>query len=163
MYVGVGVLGEWESVVLEKVGRDINMKKARIQAVKDGTTEVIGGLIASVLTTVAIFIPIINMQEEAGQLFRDIALASSSAVGLSLLVSLLVLPTLSYQVHKITPNLKLKPIPIFSKISQKMVDLWNLCVQWIMCIEQHAMQSYKNNILNNAKRTRRSSDYRNIV
>ena len=123
------------------------MKKSPIQAVKDGTTEVIGGVIASVLTTVAIFIPIINMQEEAGQLFRDIALASSSAVGLSLFVSLIVIPTLSYQVHKITPNLKIKPIPIFSKISQKMVDLGNLCVQWIMYFVQLSMQSTKNKIL----------------
>lgn len=143
----VGMLVDSAIVVLENIDRHLKMKKSPIQAVKDGTTEVIGGLIASVLTTVAIFIPIINMQEEAGQLFRDIALASSSAVGLSLFVSLIVIPTLSYQVHKITPNLKIKPIPIFSKISQKMVDLGNLCVQWIMYFVQLSMQSTKNKIL----------------
>ncbi len=45
------------------------------------------------MTTLAVFLPVIFIQEEAGQLFRDIALAISAAVGLSLLVSVIVIPT----------------------------------------------------------------------
>ncbi|MCA9322343.1 MAG: efflux RND transporter permease subunit, partial [Planctomycetes bacterium] len=39
------------------------------------------------------FLPVLFIQEEAGQLFRDIALAISAAVGLSMLVSIIVIPT----------------------------------------------------------------------
>jgi len=58
-----------------------------------GTKEVWGAVIASTLTTLAVFLPVLFIQEEAGQLFRDIALAISSAVGLSLVVSVTVIPT----------------------------------------------------------------------
>ena len=44
------------------------------------------------------FLPILFVQEEAGQLFRDIAIAISSAVGLSLLVSITVIPSLSARI-----------------------------------------------------------------
>ncbi len=52
-----------------------------------------GAVVASTLTTVAVFLPVIFVQEEAGQLFQDIALAISAAVALSLLVSITMIPT----------------------------------------------------------------------
>jgi len=51
-------------------------------------------VLASTLTTIAVFLPVIFMEEEAGQLFRDIAIAISSAIFLSLIVSVTVIPTL---------------------------------------------------------------------
>jgi HAE1 family hydrophobic/amphiphilic exporter-1 len=53
-----------------------------------------GRCLASTLTTVAVFLPIVFVEEEAGQLFRDIAIAISSAVVLSLLISITGIPTL---------------------------------------------------------------------
>ncbi|MDE5602498.1 MAG: efflux RND transporter permease subunit, partial [Helicobacter sp.] len=106
----VGMLVDSSIVVLENIDRHIKMNKPLFQAVSDGTLEVIGGLIASVLTTIAIFIPIIRIQEEAGQLFKDIAIAASSAVAFSLLVSIIVIPTLCYQTHKITQKFKITPL-----------------------------------------------------
>ena len=47
-----------------------------------------GAVLASTLTTIAVFVPVVFVQEEAGQLFRDIAIAISCAVGLSLIVSM---------------------------------------------------------------------------
>lgn len=141
----VGMLVDSAIVVLENIDRHRKMGKSPIQAVSDGTTEVIGGLIASVLTTVAIFIPIINVQEEAGQLFRDIAIASSSAVGLSLFVSVLVIPTLSYQVNKRT--ISLTPPKFLLLLTQKFVELGNYCVKWIMFFVYKSMQNTRNKIL----------------
>ena len=57
-----------------------------------GTAEVWGAVVASTLTTLAVFVPVLFVQEEAGQLFRDIALAISAAVGLSMIVSVTVIP-----------------------------------------------------------------------
>ena len=44
-------------------------------------------MLASTATTVAVFLPIIFIQEEAGQLFRDIAIAITFSILLSMLVS----------------------------------------------------------------------------
>jgi hypothetical protein len=57
-----------------------------------GGKEVWGAILASTLTTAAVFIPVLTIQEEAGQLFRDIALAIVASVVLSLVVSITVIP-----------------------------------------------------------------------
>jgi HAE1 family hydrophobic/amphiphilic exporter-1 len=82
-------------VVLENIDRHRGMGKDPFQAAYDGTHEVWGAVLASTLTTVAVFLPVVFVQEEAGQLFRDIAIAVSCAVTLSLFVSVLVIPMLS--------------------------------------------------------------------
>jgi HAE1 family hydrophobic/amphiphilic exporter-1 len=89
----VGMLIDNSVVVLENIfvrwqaGED-----PRTAAVR-GTTEVWGAILASTLTNVAVFLPVLFVRGEAGQLFGDIALAISAAVGLSLAVSGLVVPT----------------------------------------------------------------------
>jgi HAE1 family hydrophobic/amphiphilic exporter-1 len=56
---------------------------------------VAGAVLSSTLTTVAVFLPVLFVKEEAGQLFADIALAISAGVGLSLVVSLTLVPMAS--------------------------------------------------------------------
>ncbi|MDH3876986.1 MAG: efflux RND transporter permease subunit, partial [Desulfobacterales bacterium] len=56
------------------------------------------------LTTIAVFLPVIFMEEEAGQLFRDIAIAVTCAVGLSLFVSVSVIPMFSRRLFELTGN-----------------------------------------------------------
>ncbi|MFQ5828819.1 MAG: efflux RND transporter permease subunit [Candidatus Methylomirabilia bacterium] len=82
-------------VVLENIVRHRQMGKDRTRAALDGATEVWGALLASTLTTVAVFLPILFVQQEVGQLFRDIAIAISFAVLLSLVVSVTLVPMLS--------------------------------------------------------------------
>ena len=90
----VGMVVDNSIVVFENIFRHREMGKGRIQAAFDGTTEVWGAVLASTLTTIAVFLPIVFVEEEAGQLFRDIAIAISSAVALSLLISITGIPTL---------------------------------------------------------------------
>ena len=79
--------------------------KALAEAAYDGTREVWGAVLASTLTTAAVFVPVLTVQEEAGQLFRDIAIALSFAVGLSLIVSITVIPSLSAKIlHTFKPS-----------------------------------------------------------
>lgn len=104
----IGMVVDNSIVVFENIFRHREMGKNRIQAAYDGTVEVWGAVLASTLTTVAVFLPIVFVQEEAGQLFRDIAIAISSAVALSLLVSITVIPTLSAKIlGKIQNNNKI--------------------------------------------------------
>jgi HAE1 family hydrophobic/amphiphilic exporter-1 len=81
-------------VVLENFFRHRAMGKDAVAAAIDGGREVWGGVLASTLTTMAVFLPILGIEEEAGQLFADLAITIASAVGLSLLVALLVVPPL---------------------------------------------------------------------
>jgi multidrug efflux pump subunit AcrB len=62
------------------------------QAAFEGTRQVGGALVASTLTTVAVFLPVIFMEDVEGQLFADLALTISIAVGISLLIAVTVLP-----------------------------------------------------------------------
>lgn len=94
----IGMVVDNSIVVFENIFRHREMGKGRTQAAYDGTVEVWGAVLASTLTTVAVFLPIVFVAEEAGQLFRDIAIAISSAVFLSLIVSITGIPTLSAKI-----------------------------------------------------------------
>ena len=81
------------------------MGKSRWQAAADGTTEVWGALLASTVTTIAVFLPILFVKEQAGQLFQDIAIAISSAIAISLVVSVTVIPTIVARILKVSGKL----------------------------------------------------------
>jgi hydrophobic/amphiphilic exporter-1 (mainly G- bacteria), HAE1 family len=95
MAFAVGMLVDNAVVVLENIYRRYQMGEPRFTAAIRGTKEVWGAVLASTLTTLAVFIPVVFVQEEAGQLFRDIALAISSGIGLSLIVSITLIPVAS--------------------------------------------------------------------
>lgn len=82
-------------VVLENIFRHFEKGKRAREAAEEGGREVWGGVLAATLTTVAVFLPITGITEEAGQLFTDLAIAISAAVSLSLIVALTVVPTLA--------------------------------------------------------------------
>ncbi|MFZ5832808.1 MAG: efflux RND transporter permease subunit [Planctomycetota bacterium] len=88
----VGMLVDNAVVVLENIYRRYEMGEHPFPAAVRGAQEVWGAVVASTLTTLAVFVPVLFIQEEAGQLFRDIALAISAAVALSMLVSITVIP-----------------------------------------------------------------------
>ena len=98
MTFAAGMLVDNSIVVLENIYRHRELGKPLMRAAYDGTVEVWGAVLASTLTTIAVFVPIVFVEEQAGQLFRDIAIAISAGVGLSLLVSITVIPSLSARI-----------------------------------------------------------------
>ena len=98
MAFAVGMVVDNAIVVLENIYRHRQQGKSRFLAAYDGTREVWGAVLASTLTTIAVFVPVMWIEEEAGQLFRDIAIAISCAVGLSLIISMTVIPSLSAKI-----------------------------------------------------------------
>ena len=96
----VGMVVDAAIVVLENIFRlrqgGMPIKDAAFQ----GANQVWGAVLVSALTTVMVFIPILVMELEVGQLFRDIAVAISVAVILSLLVSVTVIPALASRLLK---------------------------------------------------------------
>ena len=98
MSFAVGMVIDNAIVALENIFRHQQMGKTRVRAALDGASEVWGALLASTLTTVAIFLPIVFVEDEAGQLFRDIAIAVSCSVVLSLIVAISVIPSLANKI-----------------------------------------------------------------
>lgn len=84
-------------VVLENIVRQREMGRDPQEASDRGTGQVWGALLASTATTVAIFMPVIFMQDEAGQLFADLAVVISAAIVCSLLAAVTVLPAAAYR------------------------------------------------------------------
>ena len=91
----VGMVVDAAIVVLENIYRLRQSGLPVREAAYRGASEVWGAVLVSALTTVMVFIPILVMELEVGQLFRDIAVAISVAVMLSLLVAVTVIPALS--------------------------------------------------------------------
>ncbi|MGF1611763.1 MAG: efflux RND transporter permease subunit [Kiloniellales bacterium] len=91
----VGMVVDAAIVVLENIYRLRERGRPAPEAAYQGAVQVWGAVLVSALTTVMVFIPVLILQLEVGQLFRDIAVAISVAVLLSLIVSITVLPALS--------------------------------------------------------------------
>ena len=91
----VGMAVDAAIVVLENIYRLRQEGRTTREAAYHGAVGVWGAVFVSALTTVLVFVPILIMELEVGQLFRDIAVAISVAVLLSLVVSITVIPALA--------------------------------------------------------------------
>ncbi len=91
----VGMVVDAAIVVLENIYRHRQEGKPPKEAAYLGARQVWGAILVSALTTVMVFLPIMVMELEVGQLFRDIAVAISVSVMLSLIVAVTVIPALS--------------------------------------------------------------------
>lgn len=93
--LGIGLLVDNSIVVLENISRHREMGKGPIQAAKDGAGEVGTAVIASTLTTIAVFFPLVFVHGIAGQLFQDQALTVTFSLLASLIVAITLIPMLS--------------------------------------------------------------------
>jgi HAE1 family hydrophobic/amphiphilic exporter-1 len=95
MALGIGMLVDNAIVVLESVDRYHKSGHSTIDSAVKGASEVGGAVIASTLTTICVFIPIIFVKGIAGQLFNDQALTVTFSLLISLLVAITLIPMLS--------------------------------------------------------------------
>lgn len=98
----IGMTLDNSIVVLENIYKHIASGKSRIQAAYEGVKEVWPAVLASTLTTVFVFLPIMFIEEEAGQLYSDVAVAISSAILMSMIVAITVIPVACSRF--LTPN-----------------------------------------------------------
>jgi multidrug efflux pump subunit AcrB len=94
LILGVGMMIDNSIIVIDNITQHRQRHSVLEVACDEGTNEVIRPLISSVLTTCAVFIPLIFMKGMAGALFFDQAVAVSIGLGISLIVSITLLPTL---------------------------------------------------------------------
>lgn len=137
----VGMLVDSAIVVLENIDRHRKLGKSTFHSCYDGTREVWGAIIASSLTTIAVFLPIVFLEGEAGQLFRDIALAVTSAVTFSLFVSISVIPMLSAQIFRRSGGSTTAPGP-----ERPSVRAGRMAVDLIMMVVERASRTVTSRI-----------------
>jgi multidrug efflux pump subunit AcrB len=97
MAFSVGMVLDASIVVLENIVRLREGNETGIEASYQGAQQVRGALLASTATTVAIFLPVVFLPGEAGQLFADLALTIAFAVIASMLMALIILPSMTNQ------------------------------------------------------------------
>ena len=122
--LGVGMLVDNSVVVIENVFRlkqhGISTKRAAIE----GASQVAGAIVASTLTTVCVFAPIIFTEGVTKQLFVDLALTLAYTLGASLLVALTLVPAMSAGLIKRKPKKE-------SKIIAAVQRAYGRAIQWV--------------------------------
>jgi len=106
--LGMGMLVDNSIVVLENIYRFRQAGYSRIEAAKEGAGEVGMAVIASTLTTVAVFLPIVFVEGITSIIFRELALTITFALLSSLVISLTVVPMLSSKILRVTCSEKRK-------------------------------------------------------
>ena len=119
----VGMVVDAAIVVLENIFRLREEGIPIHRAAYEGTKQVWGAVLVSALTTVMVFIPILVLELEVGQLFRDIAVAISVSVLLSLIVSITVIPALSNHLFRQSSDSKVetKRLQVLDRFTGKIV------------------------------------------
>lgn len=92
--LGIGMLIDNAIIVLDNITRKRESGLSVFEACVAGTNEVMGALVSSVLTTLAVFVPLVFLSGISGALFYDQAVAVSAILSVSLLVAFILLPLL---------------------------------------------------------------------
>ncbi|MGD6817466.1 efflux RND transporter permease subunit [Metabacillus sp. 84] len=93
--LGIGMLVDNAIVVIENIYRHLSMGKAPKKAAYEGAKEVGPAIIASTLTTIAVFVPVIFITGLIGDLFKEFSLTIAFSLFASLVVALTVVPMLA--------------------------------------------------------------------
>ncbi len=114
LMLGIGMLVDNSIVVIENIYRLRNEGLSIRKACVEGSNQVAGAIIASTLTTVSVYVPIIFTDGITRQLFVDLALTVAFTLFASLVVALTVVPAMSSFTLRKTKEV---PTPWFDKIS----------------------------------------------
>jgi HAE1 family hydrophobic/amphiphilic exporter-1 len=127
--LGIGLLVDNAIVVLESIQRRREKGMAGMEAAQAGTSEVARAVVASTLTTICVFVPIVFVEGVAGQLFGDQALTVTYSLAVSLLVALTVIPMLASRGFTPRPDTRevgeIEPrrIPLVDKVGEGILIL----------------------------------------
>ena len=100
--LGIGMLVDNAIVVLENIYRFQESGEEPVKAAINGTGEVTSAIIASTLTTLAVFLPLIFLRGMSGIMFKQLSYVIAFALLCSLVVALTLVPMLSSKVLRVT-------------------------------------------------------------
>ena len=98
--LGAGMLVDNAIVVLENIFRNHEQGASTDEAAIQGTSQVGGAIIASTLTTIVVFIPIVYLRGASGELFKEQAFTVAFSLLASLVVAILIIPMLYSRLYR---------------------------------------------------------------
>ena len=101
--LGVGMIVDASIVVLENTFRHMEGGKDRITASVEGTEEVSGAIVASTLTQVAVFLPLLFLTGVSSIVFGQLAVVVMISLAMSLMVALTLVPVLTSRLLRLPP------------------------------------------------------------
>lgn len=119
--LGIGMLVDTSIVVLESIQRCRDQGMGLQESALSGVSQVSSAVVASTLTTIAVFLPIVFVTGIAGQLFRDQALAVVFSLLASLVISLFFIPMLAARGEKGAPP---PPAPQSGPVWWRTIKSW---------------------------------------
>lgn len=121
LILALGIIVDDAIVISENIWSHRCKGKSALQSVIDGTVEVLPGVISSVMTTIAVFLPLMMMKGEIGKVLRVMPIGVVAALIVSLIEGFLILPNhLNHTLHRIAE----RPHPIRRRIDDT--------VKWII-------------------------------
>ena len=103
--LGVGMIVDAAIVVLENTFRHMEMGKSRMQASIEGSEEVWSAILASTLTHVAVFVPLLFLSGVSSILFKQLAYVVMFSLSMSLFVAVTIVPVLCSRLLRL-------PVPV---------------------------------------------------
>jgi len=92
--LGIGMIVDAAIVVLENTHRHLHMGKDRMTAAIDGSEEVWSAILASTLTHIAVFVPLLFLSGTASILFTQLSFVVMFSLAMSLFVAVTIVPVL---------------------------------------------------------------------
>ena len=127
--LGVGMLTDNSVVVIDNIYRHMTELKSPVMAAADdGTTEVTMSVIASSLTTMVVFIPVLFIPGIAREIFRDLSFSIIFSNLAALIVSLTLMPMVASRFLSNKQNIT-KEGKIFGKVKEKYLVVINWAVK----------------------------------
>lgn len=108
--LGLGMLVDNAIVVLENIYRLRESGQAPEKATLTGTSEVTSAIIASTLTTLAVFLPLVFIRGMSGVMFKQLAFVVSFALLCALLVALTLVPMMTARLLHVRGPISKKPL-----------------------------------------------------
>lgn len=127
--LGVGMLTDNSVVVIDNIYRHMTELKSPVMAAADdGTTEVTMSVIASSLTTMVVFIPVLFIPGIAREIFRDLSFSIIFSNLAALIVSLTLMPMVASRFLSNKQNIT-KEGKIFTAVKEKYLVVINWAVK----------------------------------
>ncbi|MGQ1787466.1 MULTISPECIES: efflux RND transporter permease subunit [unclassified Saccharicrinis] len=123
--LGAGMLVDNAIIVVENIFSLLEKGRPLREAAVEGTAKVGGALVASTLTTVVVFLPIVYLHGASGELFKDQAWTVAFSLLSSLFVAILIIPILSVLLLGKRPEkikVKEKDYPRYTRFLSTMID-----------------------------------------
>lgn len=106
--VGVGMLVDNSIVVMENIYRHQEMGKDKVEAAGIGASEVTTAIMASTLTTIGVFLPIVFIEGITSTIFKELSLTITFSLIASIFVAVTVVPLLSSKLIDVNDTGKVK-------------------------------------------------------